>query len=208
MLSRFWLPLVLSLTLLTTPCGGKGLPAEPRFSGRETPQERLAKVIAYCKALTPYHAGRYRNYLKRLAQRGEKELLRGIYSSDFVFSEWAAAELGAVLPAPDALALCKSLRVGSRPWIEAFSALEHQSKKDIIRYVKDTVMHPNPHARYACYRLCLSKDWDDLLVAAYRDQTDRSYLGIPNNPNAYVLGQVATSYVNHIHQLKKPMARK
>lgn len=208
MLSRFWLPLaLLGLALVKTPCEAEGLPSEPRFSIHERPQERLAKVVAYCKALNPYHAGQYRTYLIRLAQQGEYELLRGIYASAFVFSEWAAAELGAVLPAKKALALCKSLRVGSPPWREAFSTLGHQAKKDVIDYVKRVVKDRNPYARYACYKLCLCKGWDDVLPNAEADRNDESYLGIPNNSDAYVLGQVATSYIQHINQLKAAVAR-
>jgi hypothetical protein len=148
--------------------------------------------------MCPGHEGEYRKYLKELADSGDFAALRAVYESGCVYHEWAAEQQVRVLVPDRAIAFCKGLPIETKRWRAAIIALQYHPKESVIGFIKEVVRDSGPHARAACYKLCLIAGWDDLAANAAEDTEDETFLGSPNVPDEAILGLLAEKYLKRV----------
>lgn len=163
----------------------------------ETRAARTRRVIAYCCSLSFRERSAY---ISQLQEQGNLESLTAIYKSNLHERHAAATAIVQLLPAPEAVAFCRSHKQGSGLWRSALHALGSHRRCGVIAYLNEVANSADPTIRVFAYFVCIRTGWDDLVEQARADRycTVRVPIYVNTPPWPYTVGSVAREYLGSI----------
>ena len=164
-------------------------------------EEQRIKLVVEKARLKVDDAIAFQKYIKTLANKRDFSGLKAICDSKMPDCESAAYEYVCAQNPEGAIAFCRQFPIHSSTWLTGFLSLADFPKEAIIGYLKEIALNPNPHARYACYKLCTRKLWVDFADCAENDLGSNEYAGVPNVPEEASLGSVAKAYLQAIGRI-------
>jgi hypothetical protein len=138
-------------------------------------------------------------FIEKLGRDQRYSALEALMRANIPHGSFAATMYCQILPPENAVAFCTTLPLGSVNWHAGMWGLKNHPREKVIGYIKQIATSSIPEARWRCYDVCITRQWDDLLPLAKSDLTNKTPVAIPKAFDA-TIADVARRYIREINR--------